>query len=281
MSRYLGNEDAVSLVPFHFSTMVHNQEDTRWFYTSVLGCEERRCTKTSIHFDFFGTQLTLHHVEDHKPAIAYRMIDGAMLPLPHCGSYISSSAYAALKTRLDRGNVSFNEVRFSHGGLAAIFADPSGNAIVAYHDESADQAPLHSLTPFLLALQVGNLQQTKDYYGKMLELPLLDSGDDFVSYSLAGSVVQFYETEGYNAKNILREVDAEDVPVPHFGAALSVEDFKFYDERMVSENYPFVLNSHVRFVSKAWEQWVLFVLDPMGHAIELKSFTKAQLGRWA
>jgi uncharacterized protein len=133
-------------MPFHLSTMSASLAETRRFYTGILGCEERRATRTSVHFDFFGSQLTVHQVAD------------------------------------------------------------------------------------------------------------------------------------YNASNLHREVDAEDVPVPHFGAALDEATFHTVAQRLENAGWPFILEPHKRFLEKGHEQWVLFVLDPSGNAIEIKSFTKIASG---
>jgi extradiol dioxygenase family protein len=137
------------LLPFHLSIFCHTLEEARSFYVGLLGCEEKRATATSVHFDFFGSQLTLH----------------------------------------------------------ALGAD-------------------------------------------------------------------------YSPKNIHRKVDAEDVPVPHFGAALTVEEFHRVAGKLRSVDYPCVLEPHIRFVGKPHEQWIVFILDPGDNAIEIKAFTKIVKGVW-
>jgi extradiol dioxygenase family protein len=139
---------SAAALPFHLSTMCHSLAEARRFYGGILGCEERRATPTSVHFDLFGSQLTLHEVKD------------------------------------------------------------------------------------------------------------------------------------FNAETLQREVDAEEVPVPHFGGALDEVTFHGIAGRLREAGWSFVLEPHKRFIGKDWEQWVLFVLDPSGNAIELKSFTKAPVGRW-
>jgi extradiol dioxygenase family protein len=50
--------------------------------------------------------------------------------------------------------------------------------------------------------------------------------------------------------------------------------------RPLQAGWNFILQPHRRFLGKGWEQWVLFVLDPSGNAIELKSFTQLPPGSW-
>jgi extradiol dioxygenase family protein len=77
-----------------------------------------------------------------------------------------------------------------------------------------------------------------------------------------------------------REVDAEIVPVPHFGSAVSLEEFNEIADRLREAQHPFVLEPHLRFIGKPFEHWVLFVLDPSGNAIEMKHFTKVPPLTW-
>ena len=77
------------------------------------------------------------------------------------------------------------------------------------------------------------------------------------------------EASGVRHKN---EVDADHVPVPHFGIVLPPADFHKLAERLKSKGVRFVIEPKVRFAGETGEQSTMFFLDPSGNALEFKSF---------
>jgi extradiol dioxygenase family protein len=49
-------------------------------------------------------------------------------------------------------------------------------------------------------------------------------------------------------------VDADDVPVPHFGVCLSVADFNLLAARLKAKQVKFIVEPHLRFQGKPGEQ---------------------------
>jgi len=66
-------------------------------------------------------------------------------------------------------------------------------------------------------------------------------------------------------------VDGEDVPVPHFGLVLSMEQWRRLAERLQSAGTDFVIAPTVRFEGQPGEQATMFLLDPAGNALEFKA----------
>ena len=52
---------------------------------------------------------------------------------------------------------------------------------------------------------------------------------------------------GYHASRTSSAVDGDAVPVPHFGAALGVAQFKELAERVKAAGVEFVIEPHIRF----------------------------------
>ena len=77
---------------------------------------------------------------------------------------------------------------------------------------------------------------------------------------------------GDTADRIANPVDGHDVPVPHFGVVLTLEDFAALAERFVGAGMDFVIPPTVRFAGKAGEQHTMFLRDPAGNALEFKAF---------
>lgn len=135
--------------------------------------------------------------------------------------------------------------------------------------------------PFHLSLCVNDLKSTRNFYKDILGIEERRATNSSVHFDFFGCQLTFHEVAGYSAKNIQREVDAEDVPVPHFGAALTFEEFERTKERLVAHGAKFLKKPRLRFIGKGHEQHVMFLEDPSGHGIEIKSFTKVTVGNWA
>ena len=67
-------------------------------------------------------------------------------------------------------------------------------------------------------------------------------------------------------------VDGKQVPVPHFGLALSVENFHDVARKLKASRAKFVIEPYLRFQGEPGEQWTMFTLDPAGNALEFKAF---------
>ncbi len=150
-------------------------------------------------------------------------------------------------------------------------------------DESIDRENTRPTThcPFHLSMCVNDLESTRYFYKEILGIEERRASKSSVHFDFYGCQLTFHEVAGYNAKNIQREVDAEDVPVPHFGAALTFEEFEQVKQRLIAHGAKFIKTPRLRFINKGHEQHVMFLEDPSGHGIEIKSFTKVAEGTWA
>jgi|TARA_R110002110_G_scaffold62856_8_gene175040 extradiol dioxygenase family protein len=122
------------LRPFHLAIPVSNLEDCRTFYREVLGCNEGRCSKHWVDFDFFGHQLVIHYKESISKEIS-NPVDGKDVPIPHFGVVLDMDSFEKLSDKLIEKQTSFiiePYVRFEGepGEQATMFfKDPSGNAL--------------------------------------------------------------------------------------------------------------------------------------------------------
>ena len=153
-------------------------------------------------------------------------------------------------------------------------APVAGSAASEKDEGTAAPLPMH------LSTMCRDLDEARRFYTGLLGCPERRATPTSAHFDWFGSQLTLHEVHGYDAQAVHREVDAEDVPVPHFGAALDEAAFHAAAERLEGGGCRFVLAPHKRFVGKGWEQWVLFVLDPSGNAIELKSFTRVPRGVW-
>jgi len=66
-------------------------------------------------------------------------------------------------------------------------------------------------------------------------------------------------------------VDGDNVPVPHFGLVLRMDEWKALAERLETAGVDFVIAPTIRFEGEPGEQATMFLLDPAGNALEFKA----------
>ena len=71
-------------------------------------------------------------------------------------------------------------------------------------------------------------------------------------------------SEGHN-------VDMGNVQVPHFGVHLEPEEFKSLKEQLINNNIKFVEEPFIRFKGEILEQETMFIEDPNGNVLEIKT----------
>lgn len=71
-----------------------------------------------------------------------------------------------------------------------------------------------------------------------------------MDYSLFGHQIVCHEVKDYNAASIHNAVDGDPVPVPHFGLALTVQQFHSLAGKVKDSGIDFVLDPHLRFQGK-------------------------------
>jgi len=71
-------------------------------------------------------------------------------------------------------------------------------------------------------------------------------------------------------------VDGDPVPVPHFGAVLSIACFHDLAARVRDAGVKFQIEPHLRFEGQPGEQWTMFFCDPSGNCLEFKAMTHAE-----
>jgi len=68
--------------------------------------------------------------------------------------------------------------------------------------------------------------------------------------------------DDYRCIDYFNPVDGDEVPVPHFGLALTVEQFHDLAERVRKAGIKFIIEPHLRFKGAPGEQWTMFFKDP-------------------
>ncbi len=125
---------------------------------------------------------------------------------------------------------------------------------------------------FHLAFPVHDLAAAREFYGGVLGCREGRSSEKWVDFDLFGHQIVAHlapERAGISASN---HVDTDDVPVPHFGIVLEMDDWKDLSDKLTAKGVEFVIEPKIRFAGEVGEQATMFFLDPSGNALEFKGF---------
>jgi len=128
-----------------------------------------------------------------------------------------------------------------------------------------------SLRPFHLAFAVDDLAAARAFYGGLLGCPEGRSSEQWIDFDLHGHQIVAHLAPGAPRAAAANHVDGEDVPVPHFGLVLGMDEWRALAERLESAGTKFVIAPTVRFAGQAGEQATMFLTDPSGNALEFKA----------
>ena len=127
------------------------------------------------------------------------------------------------------------------------------------------------LNPFHLAIPVSNLEESVAYYRDTLGLLEGRSSNKWADFNFFGHQLVCHVSNIIN-EQITNPVDGDEVPVPHFGVVLSIEEFEEFLLKINDKNIDFIIKPTIRFKGEIGEQRTMFFRDPSGNAIEIKAF---------
>ena len=127
------------------------------------------------------------------------------------------------------------------------------------------------LNPFHLAIPVSNLKKSIIYYRDTLGFKEGRSSSKWADFDFFGHQLVCHVSDSIN-EQVINPVDGEDVPVPHFGVVLSIEEFEEFLMKINDKDIDFIIEPTIRFKGEVGEQRTMFFRDPSGNAIEIKAF---------
>ena len=98
------------------------------------------------------------------------------------------------------------------------------------------------------------------------------SSDEWIDFDFFGHQIVAHKVDAARGDTGGNPVDGHDVPVPHFGVILTMEDWQTLADRLTEGGMTFDIEPHVRFKGQPGEQATMFFRDPSGNAIEMKAF---------
>lgn len=129
-----------------------------------------------------------------------------------------------------------------------------------------------SLRPFHLAFPVDDLAAARAFYGEVMGCEEGRHSDHWVDFNFFGHQLVAHLSADGAGDRLSNPVDKHDVPVPHFGIVLTMEEWRALAERLKAAGTDFVIEPTVRFKGEVGEQATMFFRDPAGNALEFKAF---------
>lgn len=125
---------------------------------------------------------------------------------------------------------------------------------------------------FHLAFPVHDLDAAREFYGGVLGCEEGRSSEFWIDFNLYGHQIVTHLAPGSAGSKVTNHVDADHVPVPHFGIVLPMNEWKVFAEKLKAKGVDFVIEPKIRFAGEVGEQATMFFLDPSGNALEFKGF---------
>ena len=126
--------------------------------------------------------------------------------------------------------------------------------------------------PFHLAFPVDDLEAARGFYHGLLGCTVGRESARWIDFDFFGHQIVTHLAEGMEPQRHHNPVDGHDVPVPHFGAVLGMDQWRAMAERLRAAGIDFVIEPTIRFEGQPGEQATLFIDDPAGNALEFKAF---------
>ena len=125
---------------------------------------------------------------------------------------------------------------------------------------------------FHLAFPVHDLEAAREFYAGVLGCKEGRSSETWIDFNLYGHQIVTHLAPDAAGICSTNHVDADHVPVPHFGIVLPMDEWKTLSEKLTAKGIEFVIEPKIRFAGEVGEQATMFFLDPSGNALEFKGF---------
>ncbi len=135
---------------------------------------------------------------------------------------------------------------------------------------------MQDMPSFHLAFPVTDLAATRDFFTAVLGCRIGREDSRWIDFDFYGHQITAHLCEQMPlvASN---PVDGKQVPSSHFGLVLEWDQWHARVAALRAQGVEFLIEPHIRFPGLAGEQATLFLRDPSGNGIELKSFRQPQM----
>lgn len=130
-----------------------------------------------------------------------------------------------------------------------------------------------TIQPFHIAVAVHDIDKARFFYTDILGCSEGRSTPIWIDFNLYGhQFVTHLNPTMEIKKHHTNPVDGYDVPVPHYGVVLTMDQWNILANKLKEKDVHFIIEPYVRFKGQAGEQATMFFLDPSGNALEFKAF---------
>lgn len=129
-----------------------------------------------------------------------------------------------------------------------------------------------SVQPFHLAIPVDNLEHARSFYADVLGCAQGRSSEQWIDWNFFGHQLVTHVAPERILPPAHNAVDGHNVPVPHFGVVLGMEQWQALADRVRAAGIEFVIEPYLRFEGQPGEQATMFFYDYSGNALEFKAF---------
>ena len=126
---------------------------------------------------------------------------------------------------------------------------------------------------FHYAFLVRDLEETRRFYVDVLGCREGRSTATWIDLELFGNQLSCHLGTP-PAPASCGQVDGITVPMPHFGAVVSFDEYDRLAARLTAAGVAFVVTPRIRYPGEPGEQGTFFFLDPSGNALEFKAFRR-------
>ena len=128
------------------------------------------------------------------------------------------------------------------------------------------------MKPFHLAIPVHDLKESVTFYESIFPISIGRSADSWVDLNFYGHQLVLHKHKDFQASDGFNHVDGDDVPFPHFGIVLSIDEFYSVIKNVEASKINYFIKPRIRFENTDGEQSTFFLRDPSGNFIEVKAF---------
>lgn len=125
---------------------------------------------------------------------------------------------------------------------------------------------------FHISLPVSNLHAASEFYRRVLECQPGRAGPGWADFNFFGHQLSLHEMPLQDMQTTAI-VDDVTVPIPHYGVALTMDEWVMLIDDLVAKRVKFIVEPTVRFAGLPGEQGTAFFSDPSNNVIEVKGFS--------
>lgn len=133
------------------------------------------------------------------------------------------------------------------------------------------------LSPFHLAIPVLDLNESKNFYEKILDCSPGRFSEESADYNFFGHQLVIHLDPNHKNNLHINEVDGKSVPIPHFGVVVPWDEFDKFSKKLEGNGVKFIIEPYTRFKNLPGEQKTLFFCDNSGNVLEFKSFKNMEM----